>query len=388
MYRPADFDPVNPIFLSPWSWNSVGPKLRAQYTTAPASGAWPAANRAFHAPFFVHQPYSLARMWWLNGATVGTDSLQAAVLNDAGEVVVASPLTLSAGTANQVQYATCAVNGYPVISGSGSGTSTTTSSATIRARPGWVYVLVVGNVMVGGSANTVTAATTSGAITFTSRATTQFNGTQERVTMFTAVASADVTDTITITIGSGQSSGATGYQLVVLTNVDTTTNHGIVQTATGTGNSTTPLATLSAFGSADNGTFAVHANAGTNNATPGTNFTEISDSTAAPLGIETAYYSGNDTTADATILSSQWGSLAAEVKSLGTTRTLAPGRYYLSLGCTGTTATVFRVSSAPAVSHLGVYITSTSAYLGATAAFAASTNSVLPVFGITSRATP
>lgn len=388
MYRPADYDPVAPIFISPWSWNSVGPKYRGVSVTAPASGTFAGINNAFYVPCFIHQPYDLQRFWWLNGATVGTDSFQAGLYNDNLELEVATARTLSAGTASQVQYATASVTAnfaVAALASSSSATSYATSSVTLRARSGYMYAVVVTNVH-GSSANTVTVATTGGALTFTSRATTQFNGTLGRVSLFTAVPSADVTDTITITIGSGQTATACSAHVIGFTNVDTATNDGIVQTATGTGNSTTPLATLAAFGSANNATFAGHANAGGSVTTPGAGYIELLDS-AVTYGLQTEYASGNDTTADATITSAQWGSIAAEVKSLGTTRAIAPGRYYLALHGTGTTATMFRTASAPQVSHLGVY-SQTGLAAGLPLVPSPSGATALYVFGITNRATP
>jgi hypothetical protein len=389
MYRPADYDPVSPIFLNPWSWNSVGPKYRGQSVTAPASGGWPASGRAFYVPVSLHQPYDLKRFWWCNGATVGTDSFQAAAYNDAFEQVVSCALTLSAGTASQVQYAGVSVAASPVTSLNGSSGQSTyaTPSVTLRARPGYMYAVAVINSH-ASSANTVTVATTGGALSFTSRATTQFNGTLQRASLFTAVATTDITDTITVTIGGGQSASGCIVSVTAWTNVDTATNHGVVQTATGTGNSTTPLATLGAFGSANNATLGVHGNT-TSATTPGTGFTEMHDVVGLANAIEVAYTSANDTSVDATITSGQWGSIAAEIKSLGTTAQLAPGRYYLALHGTGTTATVLRASSAPQVSHLGVYNESSlTAGLPLVATPTNANNTVLPLFGITSRATP
>lgn len=388
MYRPADYDPVAPIMLSGWSWNSVGPKYRGVSTTAPASGTWAAAGRAFYVPVSIHQPYDLQRFWWCNGATVGTDWLQAGIYDEAWQIVANSGVVLSAGTASQVQYAAGAVGAARLTADASvaAATSYATSSVTLRALRGSMVAVVVEN-RHGTSANTVTVATTGGALTFTSRATTQYNGTANRVSLFTATPSADVTDTITVTIGGGQTASGCIIHVIAFTNVDTATNDGIVQTATGTGNSTTPLATLSAFAASANATLGAHANSGISATTPGSGFYELAD-TANGAGLETAYASGNDTSVDATITSGPWGSIAAEIKSLGTTTQLAPGRYYLALMCTGTTATVLRASSAAQVSHLGVYNQSSLTGLLAVATPTNAANSVLPLAGITSRATP
>jgi hypothetical protein len=394
-YTPRAQQLPDPMYLGVFSRNSVGLKVRGSTISLPTSGVFAAANRASYVPFYLSRPYDLQRLWWQNGATVGTDSLQAAIYCvDSANVMdccVSTARTLSAGTANHLQYATCSVVAHGITSGTNTTDATTfaTASVTLKARPGVMYALSVVNTH-GSGANTVTAATTGAALSFTSRDTTQFNSSLSRVTLLTAVPTADVTDTITITIGSAQTATACIWSLIAFTNVDTTTNHGIVQTALGTGSSTTPLATLAAFGSANNASFGAHGTA-QSSATPGTNFIEVHDvQVGTPqCGLETEYYSANDTTVDATITSAAWGSIAAEIKSLGTTAKLGPGDYYMGLSCTGTTATVFRLSTAQQVSHLGLYNESSlTAGLPFTATPTNAANSTLPNFGITYRSTP
>lgn len=394
-FSPASLVAPDPVHISPYTINSVGLKHRAVVGSSPASVAWPAAARALYVPFYLRQPYPLQRLWWHNGATVGTDSFQAAVYSvdssNAMDCVISSARTLSAGTVNDLQYATASVVAHGITSGTNTtdATSFATASVTLKARPGVMYALSVVNTH-GSAANAVTCATTGGAVTFTSRATLNFDGTLSRVSLFTAVPTTDVTATITITIGSAQTATACLWSLVAFTNVDTTTSDGIVQTATGTGSSVTPLATLAAFGSANNATFGAHGTAQTA-ATPGTGFVEVHDTTAATptCGLQTEYSSANDTTVDATITSAAWGSIAAEVKSLGTTYTLAQGRYYLALHGTGTTATIFQRAVATNVSHLGIYNESSlTAGLPLTATPTNAANTTIVNFGITSRATP
>lgn len=387
---------VDPPFVGNFSINGVGQKyIGSSGTSVPSSGSIQ-ASRGIYSALTIFRPYNLQRFFWANGGTVGTNSIQVALYATDGAgapdyCVASTARTLSAGTANTNQYAGVSVVAHGITSGTTTtdATSFATASVTLKARPGVMYALSVVNTH-GSSANTVTCATTGGAVTFTSRNTTQFNGTLSRVSLFTALPSADVTDTITITIGSGQTATACLWSLVAFTNVDTTTNDGIVQTATATGNSTTPSATLSAFASANNATFGAHGTAQTA-ATPGSGFIEVHDVTASTptCGLETEYTSANDTSVDATITSAQWGTIAAEVASRGTTATIAPGLYALAFHSTGTTMTVFRVSNLPLAAHLGILEqASLTAGLPLTPTYAAASNGYLIIMGITNRATP
>ena len=71
---------------------------------APASAIWIATNRAIYVPIIVPRACVIRRFWWLNGATVGTNNLQAGLYDDTFASVLLGTSTLSAGTASQVQY--------------------------------------------------------------------------------------------------------------------------------------------------------------------------------------------------------------------------------------------------------------------------------------------
>lgn len=77
--------------------------------STPASAAWPAANRAFYQPIRLPRQATVRKLWWLNGATVGTDNVQMGVyLPDGadgapGTRVIAGSATLSSG-ANSLQF--------------------------------------------------------------------------------------------------------------------------------------------------------------------------------------------------------------------------------------------------------------------------------------------
>jgi hypothetical protein len=117
----------------------------------------------------------------------------------------------------------------------------------------------------------------------------------------------------------------------------------------GTGTSTTPLATLAAFGSTNNATFGALSNISDTTTTPGTNFTEFTDTaTATPVVcLETEWFVGNDTTVDGTITSAAWGAVAVEIKADASPFVIPPSlpgnpNIYMAIACSGTTATFFR----------------------------------------------
>lgn len=100
-------------------------------------------------------------------------------------------------------------------------------------------------------------------------------------------------------------------------------SNGIVQIITNTGNSTTPSATLGAFGSASNATHgAFGLTVGSNTIAPGTGFTELgSQNEGAPFQctLFTEYRSDNDTSVDATAGgAAAWGVIALEIKAAST----------------------------------------------------------------------
>jgi hypothetical protein len=58
----------------------------------------------FLIPFAINRAVVVYKLWWLNGATVGTNNLQVAVYNEAFSRIINGTSTLSAGTANACQY--------------------------------------------------------------------------------------------------------------------------------------------------------------------------------------------------------------------------------------------------------------------------------------------
>ncbi len=89
-----------PVFLGTFS-SGLGDRLIQ--TSAPASATWSATNRIIYVPVNVSRAVVVYRFFWLNGATVGTNNLQAAIYDTAFNRVAVGTSTLSAG-ANACQF--------------------------------------------------------------------------------------------------------------------------------------------------------------------------------------------------------------------------------------------------------------------------------------------
>lgn len=88
-----------PTIINTLSTNSIGTPIGNQITsgTAFASAAWPSASLAFFIPFRIAQPYTVANVYWFNGATVGTNTVQGGVYDSQGNQLVVSTAATSAG---------------------------------------------------------------------------------------------------------------------------------------------------------------------------------------------------------------------------------------------------------------------------------------------------
>ena len=383
-------DPEDPVFLHTLGVSSHGYQYHGSRGAAPASGVF-IANRLQLYPIWIAKPYNLKRWYWLNGATVGTDYISECLYDQNFELVAASKRVLSAGTASQLQYAgATAVNAGNVIAAGSAVDGDTYTTASVTLHAGRLYLLCVFN---SHATNAPAVSSIDNGPTFTSRSTTQFNGTTARLTILSAVPTADYTGTLVINFGT--SSGVTGalWSLDAIYGADTTTNDGIVQNATGTGNSTLPAATLGAFGSTDNATYGCNARNNTAGSAVNAGWVEFSDSSIATPAYAIASYfrSDNDTAADlGTITSGQWGACAVEIKASTASKVIQPGRYYLGLHASGTTATAFRSTSNANLAVGYYYKTSQTTGLPQTATGLSGpgANPWVPVIGFTRRASP
>jgi len=354
IWTPPPRHRVAPPIITPWHPEFAG-TMASGGAAAPASGTWPAANLALLFPMYLIEAFVVAKAGWTNGATVGTDSLDIGAYEMTDYTTGRMDLIRSTGgivsaNANVVQasgtWKTAHAN---ITSGNDSTDATSYTTASVTLKAGRLYLMSVENSH-GSSATAVSSITGGG--TWASRSTTQYNTNLNRVSIWSCVPTADYTGTISISFGATTQTGAC-WALEEFSGVDTTTNDGIVQQAVGTGSSGTALATLAAFGSANNATFGAHGHAAATATAPGTGFTETADQTAATpaQALETEWNVGNDTTVDATFTSAAWGSCAVEIKASTASFVLPPSRpgnpsLWLALVCSGTTATVFRSSPA------------------------------------------
>jgi hypothetical protein len=195
-----------------------------------------------------------------------------------------------------------------LTSGNDSTDSATYATASVVLKAGWLYLMAVENS--AASAAVVSSITGS----WTSRASTQFNGTANRISLWTTVPTVDATGALTITFGGAQT-GCT-WSLLECSGVDTATDHGIVQSAVATGNTANPSVGLAAFGTAANATFAAFGNVASAH-TPAPGWTEMADVTAATPAqfMETQWRVDPARNASAVVTSGQWGALAVEIKA-------------------------------------------------------------------------
>jgi hypothetical protein len=351
-FSPPPLHRLPDVTIMPYSDAMGGLGIVTQ--TTPASGAWVTANRAMFYPIGLLDPFTVLKAFVLSGATVGTDSwdIGAYLMTDMAtgrlDLIRSTGAVLSAGSANVVQAASAWKIATAMLAAVGSSTdaaSYTTSSVTLKA--GRLYLIAVENSH-GSSASAVSAIT--GGPTWTSRSTTQYNTNLNRISIWSGVPTVDYTGTLSIAFGGVTQTGAI-YSIDEFSGVDTSSSDGVVQQAVGTGNSGTSLATLAAFGSANNATYAAHGHAAASASAPGSGFTEKSDVTAATpaQALCTDWRVDNDTTADATFTSAQWGACAVELKADASPFVIPPNlpgnpNVYMGLVYNGTTATLFRAS--------------------------------------------
>jgi hypothetical protein len=81
-----------PGIIMPWQYS----ELSAWKLTAGVP-AWPTANKAVFVPFEINYPVTVVKGYWLNGGTVGTDSIDIGIYDLAGNLIVSGGGTLSSG---------------------------------------------------------------------------------------------------------------------------------------------------------------------------------------------------------------------------------------------------------------------------------------------------
>lgn len=66
------------------SWEALGEDLLGISGATFASATHPAANRGIGFPFEIGDPYFVQKVWWMNGTTASTDTVDVAVYTEAG----------------------------------------------------------------------------------------------------------------------------------------------------------------------------------------------------------------------------------------------------------------------------------------------------------------
>jgi hypothetical protein len=392
-FSPASRYPFNNPLISPYHDEMNG--LSAIVAgSAPASGTFSAAA-VLLMPITLARPFTVVKAWVLNGVTVGTDSWDIGVyrMTDLAtarlDLLYSTGPVLSAGTVNRVaevaNFRTAAAN---ITTGVDSTDATSYTTASVTLKAGRLYLMSFVNT--AASADAITSIT--GGPTWTTRSSTQYNGTAHRVSIWSGVPTTDYTGTIVVGFGANtQTSGR--WSLNEFANVDTATTDGVVQQAVGSGNSTTPLATLGAFGATDNATFGALANTADTTTTPGSGFYELSDLSTATTPasfLQTEYRTDNDTTVDGTITSGQWGACAVEIKAAAVTSFVIPPSFqdlYMGFVMSGITATVFRTTGVVPYLRVQGYMQTTGFPLPSSIAAPAiiSTASSVPLTGFSDR---
>lgn len=203
-------------------------------------------------------------------------------------------------------------------------TSVTSSSITNTANS-LVLATVVQRTGITADPNTPTLSGLS--LTWVQVATILYDTTsssRRRVTVFRALG-ASASGTVVADFG-GQSSTHSAIIISEFSGVDTSGTNGsgaIVQSATNkdeSGTATTVVATLAAFGSANNATFGAFGGAGSQVTTAGSGFGDLLQvSNGGAVDVSTQWRVDNDTTVDITWAGSQTncGGIGIEIKQAG-----------------------------------------------------------------------
>ena len=338
------------------------PTAALSYATnaAPTSSAVSNANQLQLHPVYLPEPFTVAKAFWCNGGTVGTDSIDVGIYQMTNlstgrcDLVRSTGAILSAGTASAVQEVAAWKVARTLID-SGANTTDAASWATnsVTFKCGRLYALSFTNTKAStpdvASAVTLTSATTA----WTSVATQAFNTVAtptQRLTVYSFVPTKDYTDTITVVFGGVTQTGLS-WSVVERSGVDTTTTNGIVQSAIGTTDSgTTATATLGAFGSANNATYGV---ASVNNAsamTAGTGFTQLATVTYGTPNTRMAdqWRVDNQTAVAETWTSGAAAIIGLEIKADASAFVIPPYESnlptYMAITVSGTAATFLRAS--------------------------------------------
>jgi hypothetical protein len=212
-----------------------------------------------------------------------------------------------------------AVSGATVTSGSDGTTGTSATTASVTPTSNALQLLLVQAHPSGGPGY---ATVTGCGLTWVSVDQHNYDvGGGDTQMLYRALGASPSTGTISIDFGVGNDQLEICWSLTEYTGVDTSGTNGsgaIVQAVKNTGTSTTPAATLAAFGSANNATYGgiVTGSAGFPLAV-GSGFTSLHNFQGPTVGLMTLseWKASNDTSVDGTCASTVWGIIAVEIKA-------------------------------------------------------------------------
>jgi hypothetical protein len=307
--------PVAPICFTPFHEIMGGLALA---NVAGVSSGTAAANVAQFFPLYPYEPYTVAKAYSASGATVGVDMIDMAIYRMTDQATGRMDMVRSTGQfyvnlPNVVQEAGLPqVIGVNVTSGNSSADATSYTTAIVNLSAGKLYLLSVEN----SRATADVVSSVDNGPTFTSRSSVAWNTNANRTSIWSAAPTTNYTGTLVVNYGAATQTGCV-WSLEEFSGVDTATNDGVVQQATGTGTSTTPSAALAAFASTYNATYFACSNVADSTTTPKAQFTELVDIGAATPAqyLETQWFVGNDTAPTGTITSGVWGACAVEIKA-------------------------------------------------------------------------
>jgi len=209
-----------------------------------------------------------------------------------------------------------AVAATALTAGNSETDATSYATASISPTGNRLVLAVVRTWRAAGEPGDTATATGGGMTTWTKVATRAAAG--ARMTLFRALQASPTSGAVTFGFGGVESQDAAAWAILEFSDVVTTGTNGadaVVQSATGAGTSTTPLATLAAFGDAGNATFgSIGSYNATDHTAPGTGFTEIQETGNGDTRVATEFRNDNDTTVNATLDNSvEWDVIAVEI---------------------------------------------------------------------------
>lgn len=98
---------ANDVLIHPFSHQADGGSAFGLLNSTIASRTYPASNRALGFQFCLADPFTVMKVWWLNGATATTDNADVGVYTEAGTTLLVSGGSTLIATASIVQEKDC-----------------------------------------------------------------------------------------------------------------------------------------------------------------------------------------------------------------------------------------------------------------------------------------